>query len=360
MAVGSVEKNAPEIALPLSLRKNAQRLSAMIMDEQYRRNPFLKKIYTEQMEARALEDVVYHLKYLSIAMENESPKTFLEYMKWAKVLMWGLDIPDEHMVENLVVIKHVLTEEFHDIPASRWEPYIDAAIQGYPKMNTSLPPFINDSTRIGELAKRYLDLLLSGERKLANELISDLVKEGWDMKDIYMGIFQTSQLEVGRLWQTNSISVSQEHYITSSTQLIMSQLYPYIFSTEKKGLSMVGACVGDELHEMGIRMVTDIFELEGWDTYFLGANTPIGSLITTLEERKPELLALSVTLTTNMTQVSEIIDIIRNNERLSEIKIMVGGFPFNIETELWKKVGSDGYASNAVEAVKKAEEITAE
>ncbi|MDZ7776615.1 MAG: hypothetical protein U5L09_13885 [Bacteroidales bacterium] len=54
----------------------------------------------------------------------------------------------------------------------------------------------------------------------------------------------------------------------------MSQLYPYIFNSQRVGKSMVAATVGGELHEMGIRMVADFFEMEGWDTWYLGANAP--------------------------------------------------------------------------------------
>jgi len=33
-------------------------------------------------------------------------------------------------------------------------------------------------------------------------------------------------------------------------------------------------------------------------------------------------------------------------------KIMVGGHPFNIDPELWKRVGADAHATNASMAVK--------
>ncbi|WP_440120087.1 hypothetical protein [Paenibacillus sp. QZ-Y1] len=39
---------------------------------------------------------------------------------------------------------------------------------------------------------------------------------------------------------------------------------------------MVAACVGSEQHEIGLRMLTDVFEMEGWDTYYLGQMFPMG------------------------------------------------------------------------------------
>ena len=40
----------------------------------------------------------------------------------------------------------------------------------------------------------------------------------------------------------------------------------------KNGLKFVAACVTEDLHEVGLRMVSDILELEGCNTLYLGAN----------------------------------------------------------------------------------------
>ena len=108
-------------------------------------------------------------------------------------------------------------------------------------------------------------------------MILQAVEQGSPVKDIYQRVFQPTQHEIGRLWQTNQISVAQEHYCTAATQLAMAQLYPYTFSAERSGRRLVAACVSGELHEIGARIVADLFEMAGWDTYYLGANTPTRS-----------------------------------------------------------------------------------
>ncbi len=80
-------------------------------------------------------------------------------------------------------------------------------------------------------------------------------------------VFQPALYEVSELWQRNIISVSQEHYCTVATQFTMSLLYPHIFRGKKSDRVFVGCCVGGELHEIGMRMVTDFFEIEG-DCWF--------------------------------------------------------------------------------------------
>jgi methanogenic corrinoid protein MtbC1 len=99
--------------------------------------------------------------------------------------------------------------------------------------------------------RAYLDALLAGDRLAAGRIILQAAEQGAAIKDIYLGVFQRSQRELGRLWQTNQISVAQEHYCTAATQLIMSQFYPAIFAVAKKGPRLVATCVGGELHELG-------------------------------------------------------------------------------------------------------------
>ena len=120
---------------------------------------------------------------------------------------------------------------------------------------------------------------------------------------------------------------------------------------KKVGHSLVATSVGGELHEIGMRMVADFLEMEGWDTYYLGANTPTDSILLSLEERQADVLAISATLTLHVSKVSELIDQIRTSPSQSTIKILVGGYPFNIARNLWQQVGADGYAPDAQGAV---------
>lgn len=202
-----------------------------------------------------------------------------------------------------------------------------------------------------ELAADYLDLLLSGNRQQAVDLIQSRVQQDVSIKDLYLYVFQRTQLEIGRLWQSNQISVAQEHYCSAATQLIMSLLYPRILQTSPHDPSIVSTCVGGELHEIGIRMVTDFFEMEGWKTYYLGANSPAKTIITALEEKQAEILAISATITYHIPQVDKLIQEIRKVDSVADTKILVGGRPFLLAPDLWQNLGADAYAADAQAAV---------
>jgi methanogenic corrinoid protein MtbC1 len=193
--------------------------------------------------------------------------------------------------------------------------------------------------------------LMRTDRRSASHLILSAVSEGLSVKDVYLHVFQPVQREVGRLWQMNQISVAQEHYCTAATQMIMSQLYPRIFNGQRLDRKLVATCVSDELHELGVRMVADFFEMEGWDTYYLGANTPTPSIVQALDEHQADVLAVSATITFHVGQVRELVDHVRSSDVGHRVRILVGGYPFNVSPTLWQTVAADGYARDAQEAV---------
>jgi len=108
---------------------------------------------------------------------------------------------------------------------------------------------------------------------------------------------------------------------------------------------------------MGLRMVSDFLEMDGWDTYFLGGNLPSGEIKAAALEYRAHLLGLSVSITANISRVQEVIELCRQDRELDELKIIVGGYPFSVEPDLWRRVGADGYARDAGEALKIARKV---
>ena len=323
----------------------------------YELRPELLSRYGPAGREKCLQDARYHLSYLAEAVGAASPALFADYIGWAKAMLSARGIPGADLARNVECMREALTRHLPPEDAGVVAEYLDAGLKRLPQSRAALPPFRDESAPHNELAGQYLTLLLGGERHLASRLILDAVDAGADVKEIYLHVFQRTQREIGRLWQMNEINVAQEHYCTASTQLIMSQLYPRIFRTERRGRRMVATSVAGELHEIGLRMVADFFEMEGWDTYYVGANTPTQSLLQAAAERRPHVLAVSATMTFHLRAVEELIAAARAAEALREVKIMVGGYPFDLEPELWRRVGADLYAADARQAVEAAERV---
>ncbi|MCX8028279.1 MAG: cobalamin-dependent protein [Thermodesulfovibrionales bacterium] len=174
--------------------------------------------------------------------------------------------------------------------------------------------------------KKYMSYLLQGDRHTCHDILKECLDKGTDIKTIYLDLFQRSLYEIGRLWEYNRISVAVEHVATSITEGLMSVLYPLIFSYEKINKSAVISCTANEFHQIGGRMVADIFEINAWNGFFLGANTPMNDLLRYIEEKKPQIVGLSLSIYLNLPNLLKILETI--NAHYPSQKIIVGGQAF--------------------------------
>jgi len=326
-------------------------LAEIITEKHFERKPELEARYGAAGRLKCFQDANYHLSYLSEALQSAQPMLFADYVSWAKTMLEGRKIPEKDLIDNLQVMRESLAEvlpvEFRRIACE----YVDAGIRELAEHAPAQTSMTKGEIPLKFLADEYLDTLLRGRRDEASRLILGAFESGRTVKELYLQVFQKAQHEIGRLWQTNQISVAQEHYCTAATQMIMSQLYPYIFASEKNGRTLVATCTSGDLHEIGVRMVSDFFEMEGWDTFYLGANVPVRDLIQAVMERDADLVLISATMTFHLRYVREMIAAIRSNPETKSVKIMVGGYPFNIAPDLWKQIGADGFAKNAESAL---------
>ncbi len=174
--------------------------------------------------------------------------------------------------------------------------------------------------------RSYMEALLAGQRRACRNIVLELQHEHVPLQDIYVHLFQRSLYEIGSLWEQNRISVAVEHMATAITEYLMAVLYPTLFIPERKERSIVVSCVANEYHQIGGKMVADILELRGWNTYFLGANTPIADLVDLVKEKRPNWVALSLSVYFNMPQLEKAIEALR---RLGgNFGMLVGGQAF--------------------------------
>jgi methanogenic corrinoid protein MtbC1 len=309
---------------------------------------------------KSLRDSRYHFSYLAEALRVDSPDLFKDYVAWVRVLFAGLGFPHEVPANTLKCMLDSIREHLDPDTVSKASHYFETALEYLSNTSDTTESMIPTGTRTGRIASEYLALLLRNDSQVAEELILKSLDDGVSIADIYLDVLQPCQLEIGRLWQLNRISVAQEHYSTALTQRIISRLYPRIFSeaVPRIGRRAVAAAIGDELHEMGIRMVSDFLEMAGWDTLYLGANTPAEGISESCCDYNADLLCVSATISLHIGELKDLIEDVRRSKPGNWLKIMVGGYPFNLDPELWKRVGADGYARNAKEAVAVAMKLT--
>ena len=179
---------------------------------------------------------------------------------------------------------------------------------------------------IGAVYERYLAALLASDRARCTALVEELLAADVGLKDLYVHLFQRALYRVGELWERQRVSVAVEHLATAITERLLTLVQARVFSGATREHAIVIACVANEYHDLGGRMVADLCELQGWRGYFLGADTPLPDLLTLIEERRPTLVGLSLSIYFNLSALLDALDAVTAAH--PDLPILVGGQAF--------------------------------
>ncbi len=292
-----------------------------------------------------------HLAYLSSSLLYTDRDIYDNAMDWAKKYLTKNSTPVQE-IESILKASEIVFQR--DLPASiraNVVSYMQSILSQFHQEVHSASSYLDENLNLYSQSKDYLKYLIAKDRDSAMHLIFDLLNHGIRLQDIYMQIFTPVLKETGRLWMQGEMPLAFGHYITAATELIMSQLYHHIFKIDKGTHVFIGACAFGELHEIGLRMISDLLEMDGWNTHYLGSNIDDDALIKMLIDHHADVLGISVTIAHQLDGTANVIKKIRSMDELADLKVIVGGYVFNHSKDLWKKVGADFFAADAEEAV---------
>ena len=191
----------------------------------------------------------------------------------------------------------------------------------HPAVSRSNAPFAFEETY-----RRYLDGLLTNDRHQCRVSFEQWLESNIELRTLYEDLVQRSLYKVGDLWERGRISVATEHLATAITESLLNLAYPRLFASPRLGKSAIVACVANEYHQIGGKMIADLFELNGWRGYFLGANTPVRDVKALIEEKRPDVVALSVAVAFGLDTLIDAAAEIRS--AFPDLPILVGGQAF--------------------------------
>lgn len=175
--------------------------------------------------------------------------------------------------------------------------------------------------------------------RYAKELLKTI-----SIAELYENILGRSLIEIGHKVDTKDINIWHEHMYSSIIISVIENCYNSVIENAlpSNKESVIVACPQDELHDIGARMVSDFFTVNGYDTTFIGCNTPTKDIVSAIVTLKPDYIALSVTDYYNLSTVKDVIKEIKNN---SSVKVIVGGSAFVNNSNFYKEIGADYYMS---------------
>jgi len=196
--------------------------------------------------------------------------------------------------------------------------------------------------------KDLFQAVLDGDQASATSLTKQAIDEGLSAADILNQGLIIAMDKVGELFSKNEIYIPEMLIAARAMKSAMEILEPQLAKAgvEPVGKFVIGTVTGD-LHDIGKNLVAMMMKGAGFDVIDLGVDVSKERFLEQTAKLKPNLVGLSALLTTTMPAMEEAVKAVKAAG--VPVKIMIGGAP--ISDDFAKKIGADGYASDAAAAV---------
>ena len=193
------------------------------------------------------------------------------------------------------------------------------------------------------------ETLLAGNVEEIKRLTEEALNTGATPQDILERGLRPAMEALGERFSRGEAFLPELLVAAETMKASMEVLEPAIVrdGVAPKATMLLGTVAGD-IHDIGKNLVKMMFEGSGFKVIDLDINVKADKFLEAYHKEKPDLVGLSALLTTTIGEMEKVIQAIREYD--PKAKFIIGGAP--ITQEFADRVGADGYAPDAGEAVK--------
>ncbi len=176
-----------------------------------------------------------------------------------------------------------------------------------------------------EIGRRFLDLAMRGDAGAATEAVLHADDLGLPLAQLFDEVLRPVLVEVGERWAAGSFTVAQEHEISEVARDLIAELALRHARPDLQGPVVVAACVADELHDLGLRMICGVLRQRGARLHYLGANVSPPFLLDAIDRRDPDIVLLSVSLEEHLPALRDCLAALRESPDARPRPMIVAG-----------------------------------
>ncbi|MEM4724352.1 MAG: corrinoid protein [Candidatus Hadarchaeum sp.] len=164
--------------------------------------------------------------------------------------------------------------------------------------------------------------------------------------------------EIGEKFERMEIFLPQLTIAAKAMEAGVAVLEPSLDKAQgqkvKQGKVVIGTVQGD-IHSIGKNIVATMLKAAGFEVIDLGVDVAVDKFIEAAERANADIIAASALMSFTKVMQRDLVEYMKSVGARGKYKLMVGGGPVNEE---WaREIGADGYAEDAIKAVKVAKEL---
>ncbi|MCI5144861.1 MAG: cobalamin B12-binding domain-containing protein, partial [Candidatus Electrothrix sp. AR3] len=154
--------------------------------------------------------------------------------------------------------------------------------------------------------------------------------------------------KIGSAWEKGNVALAQVYMSSKICEELVEQFLP---STTPEGIQQarMGITLLDDYHALGKMIISATLRASGYELQDYGRLTAT-ELVQRVCDDQIQIILISTLMLRSALQVKEVKNLL--TAAGSSAKIIVGGAPFNFDSELWREVGADDMGTNAADAIR--------
>jgi 5-methyltetrahydrofolate--homocysteine methyltransferase len=205
-----------------------------------------------------------------------------------------------------------------------------------------------------ELKEIYQNVV-NGQAPPVEAGVQAALDEGVPAEDILKQALIPAMEEVGDRFEKGDFFVPEMLISARAMQAGLKILKPHLVESgiETAGRVAIGTVKGD-LHDIGKNLVAMMLEGAGYEVNDLGVDVTPDDFVKAAQEGA-QVIGMSALLTTTMGSMQTTIDVLKDKEMRSDVKVVIGGAP--VTQEYADQIGADGFAPDASSATRVVREL---
>lgn len=153
--------------------------------------------------------------------------------------------------------------------------------------------------------------------------------------------------QIGLHWNEGNIALSQIYMSGRFCEELVEQVLPPC-DPDRKHQPRQAIVVLNDYHMLGKRIVYSVMRASGFELFNYG-RMDVNELVEQVIKDKLRILLVSVLMMPSALKIRELRNAL--DARGVQVKILVGGAPFQFDSQLWQEVGADAMGLSAGDAV---------
>lgn len=207
----------------------------------------------------------------------------------------------------------------------------------------------------------FLEELRKAIDKGEVEKTVELTKKGLALVDAreMLKVLQDTMRRIGILFEEQVIFLPELYMSARAMQASSDILKPELGKLGGQNIQgkIVLGAVENDIHDIGKNIVKAVLEANGFQIYDIGINCPANKFVDKALEVDADIIGMSSLLTITMPEIIKVIEALHKLKLKKPILTLVGGAP--VTQAFAERVGADGFAPDAFDAVRAASELVA-